>query len=103
MNSLQQQAKIDNFVSEFSTQRPHEALDMRCPGEVYTPSNRPYNDLPEVEYPFHENDILVTSCRRICMHRNKISISTVLAGRRLGIKNVDDGIWSYRVTVTELQ
>jgi hypothetical protein len=31
--------------------------------------------------------------RRICMHRKKINISTVLAGQRVGIKEVDDGIW----------
>jgi hypothetical protein len=27
------------------------------------------------------------------MDRTKINISTVLAGQRLGIKEVDDGIW----------
>jgi hypothetical protein len=27
------------------------------------------------------------------MHRKKINISTVMAGQRLGIKEVDDGIW----------
>lgn len=27
------------------------------------------------------------------MHRKKISISTVMAGQRLGLKEVDDGIW----------
>ena len=27
------------------------------------------------------------------MHRKKINISTVLAGQRLGIKEVDDQIW----------
>jgi hypothetical protein len=29
----------------------------------------------------------------ICMHRKKINVSDVLAGQRLGIKKVDDGIW----------
>jgi hypothetical protein len=29
----------------------------------------------------------------LCLHRKKINISTVLAGQRLGIKEVDDGIW----------
>ena len=38
-------------------------------------------------------DILVTACGRICMHRKKINISTVLAGQKLGIREVDDGIW----------
>ena len=27
------------------------------------------------------------------MHRKKINLSTVLAGQKLGIKEVDDGIW----------
>ena len=93
MNSLQQQARFDAFVHEFNAERPHEALAMKCPAEVYTPSTRPYHGLPELEYPFHDRDVLVTACGRICMHRKKINISTVLAGQRLGIKEVDDGIW----------
>ena len=93
MNSLQQQARFDDFISEFNTERPHEALNMKCPGEIYRPSTKPYQGLPEIDYPFHDRDILVTSCGRICMHRKKINISTVLAGQRLGIKEVDDGIW----------
>jgi hypothetical protein len=35
----------------------------------------------------------LTACGRICMHRKKISISYTLAGQRVGIKEVDDGIW----------
>ncbi|MGM0561260.1 MAG: IS481 family transposase [Pseudomonadota bacterium] len=92
-NSLQQQARFDDFVSEFNSERPHEALGMLCPREHYTSSKRSYRGLPELDYPFHDKDILVTSCGRICMHRKKINISTVLAGQRLGIKEVDEGIW----------
>jgi len=93
MNCLQQQACFDAFVEEFNTERPHEALAMKCPAELYRPSTRPYDGLPDVEYPLHDRDVLVTACGRICMHRKKINISTVLAGQRLGIKEVDDGIW----------
>lgn len=92
-NLLQQQARFDDFVSEFNEERPHEALAMKTPAEAYAPSSRPYEGLPEVEYPFHDKDILVTACGRVCMHRKKINVSTVLAGQRLGIKEVDDGIW----------
>ncbi len=92
-NSLQQQARFDDFLSEFNNERPHEALDMKFPAELYTPSKRTYSGLPEIDYPFHDRDILVTSCGRICMHRKKINISTVLAGQKLGIKEVDDAIW----------
>jgi hypothetical protein len=93
MNALQQQARFDAFISEFNEERPHEALAMKRPTEPYTPSSRPYSGLPELTYPLHDKDILVTACGRICMMRKKINVSTVLAGQRLGIKEVDDGIW----------
>ena len=93
MNVLQQQAKFDTFVQEFNTERPHQALAMKYPAELYSPSTRPYQGLPELSYPFHDRDILVTTCGRICMHRKKINLSTVLAGQTLGIKEVDDAIW----------
>jgi transposase InsO family protein len=92
-NSLQQQERFDAFTVEFNTERPHEALQMKCPAELYNASPRPYDGLPELTYPFHDRDVLVTACGRLCLHRKKINISTVLAGHRLGIKEVDDGIW----------
>jgi transposase InsO family protein len=93
MNSLQQQARFDVFVNEFNNERPHEGLAMKIPRELYSPSPRPYRGLPDLRYPLHDRDALVTACGRICMHRKKISISYVLAGQRVGIKEVDDGIW----------
>jgi transposase InsO family protein len=93
MNSLQQQARFDAFLHEFNTERPHEALAMKCPAEIYAASPRRYDGLPDLAYPLHDRDILVTACGRICLHRKKINISTVLAGQSLGIKEVDDGIW----------
>src|SRR5947209_3756513 len=38
-------------------------------------------------------ELLVTACGRLCLHRKRINVSTVLAGQKLGIKEVDDGIW----------
>jgi hypothetical protein len=49
--------------------------------------------LPDLTYRLHDRDALVTACCRICMHRKRLNISTALAGQRLGIKEVDDGIW----------
>jgi len=93
INSLQQQARFDDFLHEFNTERPHEAIAMKCPAEVYAGSTRRYDGLPDLAYPLHDRDILVTACGRICLHRKKINVSTVLAGQKLGIKEVDDGIW----------
>jgi len=92
-NTLQQQARFDAFVSEFNEERPHEALDMKVPADLFVASSRPYRGLPEIDYPFHDREALVTNCGRLCIYRKKINISTVLAGQKLGIKEVDDGIW----------
>jgi transposase InsO family protein len=92
-NFLQQQAKFDAFMSEYNDERPHQALGMKVPAQAYAASDRAYQGLPELDYPLHDRDVTVTCCGRICMHRKKINISTVLAGQRLGIKEVDDGIW----------
>jgi len=92
-NTLQQQARFDAFVSEFNQERPHEALNMKVPADLYVASSRPYEGLPEIGYPFHDREAIVTNCGRLCIYRKKINISTVLAGQKLGIKEVDDGIW----------
>jgi transposase InsO family protein len=92
-NLLQQQAKFDEFMEEFNNERPHEALAMKCPAEVYAPSTRPYQGIPEPHYPFHDRTVMVTSCGRLCLYRKKINLSVCLAGQAVGIKEVDDGIW----------
>jgi hypothetical protein len=93
MNIIQQQERFDAFVAEFNTERPHQAIKMKTPAEVYSASAKPCDGLPDIEYPFHDRDILVTNRGRICMHRKKINVSTVLAGQKLGIKQVDEAIW----------
>src|SRR5205809_64142 len=93
LDSTREDPAITAFVREFNTERPHEALGMQCPAEVYTASVRAYTGLPDLSYPFHDRDVVVTACGRLCLHRKKINISTVLAGQKLGIKEVDEGIW----------
>jgi putative transposase len=50
-NFLQQQARFDAFLARFNHERPHQALGMRVPGELYSPSTRPYRGLPDLTYP----------------------------------------------------
>jgi len=92
-NILQQQAKFDAFLEEFNQERPHEALAMKSPADVYTASRRTYLGIPEPHYPFHDKTVVVTCCGRLCLFRKKINLSTSLAGQAVGIKEVDQGIW----------
>src|SRR6516162_3511286 len=66
--TLQQEAKFDAFLEEFNHERPHEALGMKCPAEIYSASCRPYLGIPEPHYPFHDRSVVVTSCGRLCLH-----------------------------------
>jgi hypothetical protein len=56
---------------------------MKCPAELYSASARSHAGLPELIYPFHDRDVIVTACGRLCLHRKRINISTVLAGQKL--------------------
>jgi putative transposase len=93
LNLLQQQARFEDFIAVFNNERPHEALDMKCPAEVYQPSTRAYTGLPDIDYPLHDKTIVVTRCGRICLGRKKINFSQVFAGQAVGIKEVHDDIW----------
>ena len=92
-NFLQQQSRFDDFIEEFNNDRPHQALGMKYPGELYTPSPRVYSAAEEPEYPFHDRTIRITNCGRICIGRRKINLSRAFAGQLVGIREVADEIW----------
>ena len=92
-NFLQQQDKFDRFRECFNDERPHQGLDMKYPAELYEHSPRPYQGLPDLEYPFHDRTVTVTSCGRICLGRRKINLSIVFAGQNVGVKEIADKIW----------
>ena len=92
-NFLQQQERFDAFIEVYNHERPHQALEGRYPGELYTPSPRPYRPAQEPEYPFHDRTVRVTNCGRICIGKRKISLSRAFAGQLVGIREVEDRIW----------
>lgn len=93
LNLLQQQEKFDDFIYEYNYERPHQALNMKCPGNLYTKSTKEYKGIEELEYPLHDKEIIVTNCGRICVKGKKINFSHVFAGQKVGIKEVNDKIW----------
>jgi putative transposase len=92
-NFLQQQAKFDRFLHCYNFERPHQALAMKYPAELYTHSPRPYQGLGELVYPFHDRTVTVTHCGRICIGRRKVNLSHVFAGQNVGIKEVSEHVW----------
>ena len=92
-NFLQQQAKFDDFIEEFNTERPHQALGQKPPATFYTPSKKAYEGLPDLDYPLHDKSVIVTTCGRVCFDNRKINLSQVFAGQRVGVKQVEDRLW----------
>jgi len=97
-NIKKQQERFDHFCKEFNQERPHEALNMTPPAEVYTPSPRPVpKKRPQVEYPLHFKVRLVSDSGGIRWsdgsHRDHVGISTTLTGQYVRLEEVDSGIW----------
>jgi len=84
-NVLQQQARFDVFVDRYNRERPHQALDMKVPADLYVRSSRVYRGLEDLTYPFHDRTATVTRCGRICFNRRKINLSQVFAGQNVGV------------------
>lgn len=95
-NMLQQQQSFDAFVLEFNTERPHEALAMKRPAEIYAPSSRPFPaQLPELDYAAHDDVITVArnGFIRLPGKRGRPYLSAALADQLIGIQEHDDGRW----------
>jgi putative transposase len=92
-NVLQQQARFDTFVEQDNRERPHQALGMKVPADVYTRSPRVYRGLDELTYPFHDQTVAVTRCGRICFKGRKVNLSHVFAGQNVGVTQVGERIW----------
>ena len=92
-NLLQQQARFDAFVRQYNDERPHQALAMQVPAELYVPSDRPYRGLSELDYPLHDWASTVTTCGRICFQGRKVNLSQVFAGQQVGVRQVDEHMW----------
>ena len=92
-NILQQQARFDAFVEQYNQERPHQALAMKVPADVYGRSPRVYRGLEDLTYPFHDQTIAVTRCGRLCFKGRKVNLSHVFAGQHVGVTQVGERIW----------
>jgi transposase InsO family protein len=94
-SSLQaQQRKFDRFREEFNRVRPHEAIDMKRPGEIYEPSNRRMPRRIEVyDYPSHYIMRRVSRSGTIRVFGKQFFVSNTLHEDFVGLEEVDDGVY----------
>ena len=92
---LAQQRAFHRFRQEYNHERPHQFLDGRTPGSRYRPSPRTYTGaLPALEYPNHFLVKRVTNAGTVRFKTRLLYLSTALRQHRVGLEEVDDGIWS---------
>ena len=89
-----QQRCFDDFLGQYNTQRPHEALAQQTPASIYSASIRPYPErLPEIRYADHLGLRRVCSTGLLYWRGRAIYVSYLLAGEQIGLEQIDDGVW----------
>jgi putative transposase len=84
------QAELDKWRDEFNTIRPHEALRMKTPAELYHCSEREYPVTQnEIEYPNTYQVRKVSAYGEIKIKGNNYFITTALRKYMLGLKVID--------------
>lgn len=92
----ERQAAFDLWRKEFNDERPHEALGMRFPSEVYRDSERKYESAPEkLLYPGIESR-RVKPNGMIHFEGKVYFLSTALEGWDVGLAPVEGGRWEVR-------
>jgi transposase InsO family protein len=100
-----QQAALEAWRVEYNHQRPHEAIGMRLPAELYQSSTRRYESGEvELEYPLGYLRRRVSSAGMICLQGHRVSVSESLAGRDVGLQPEKDryGLWFCRLRLGEV-
>jgi transposase InsO family protein len=93
--SLQgQQRTFDQFREEFNRERPHEALGMKRPGELYQASARAMpKRIEPYEYPGHYLVRRVSRAGTIRVFKKQVFVSNTLHEDQVGLEEVDDGVY----------
>lgn len=84
------QVVIDEWVKEYNSIRPNEAIGMKTPDEVYKVSDRKYTgDYDEIEYPIGISPRKVSGDGFIIVKGIRVTIGYSLRGLTVGLKPVD--------------
>ena len=94
------QAFIDEWVKDYNSVRPNEAIGMKTPDEVYTPSKRKYiGDYDEIDYPIGFLTRRVTGSGEIIVNSIRVSVGFALRGLQVGLRpSVEENIYDVFLT-----
>jgi transposase InsO family protein len=102
-NQREQQKMFNRFRTEFNTVRPHEGLNGKRPVDILKQCATPYpRRLPQIEYPAHYETRVVRRNGVIKWQNRLLFVSESLLGERVGLVEIDSGIWSLYFNKLEL-
>lgn len=94
-NRFLEQKKLDAFVREYNTFRPHQSLGNKTPASVHVRSEREYN-----EKVISWDNPKTLNVRRVYKNgamrwgsEHWIMVSTALIDKDIGLEELDNGIW----------
>lgn len=87
----ERQAAFETWRREFNEERPHEALGMKTPAEIYVPSTQRWSGTPEqISYP-KMSTRRVNGSGKIRHEGEAVFVSQALAGWDVGLAPREDG------------
>ncbi|NBB81426.1 MAG: DDE-type integrase/transposase/recombinase [Verrucomicrobia bacterium] len=91
-NMRAQQKRFDRWRQEYNHDRPHEALDMLRPAEVYRPSAKRLGEKDRIRYPRDYEVKRVSGSGHVSCRGSNFYMSEIYAGCRVGLFENSDGI-----------
>lgn len=104
-DELQRQACFDEWRQTFNQERPHEALAMKCPAELYRCSQRKYQGTPQDLVYEGMQTRRVLKWGSISWAKQAVFISSALAGWSVGLQPGAQGkydVWFGRLLLGQL-
>ena len=101
----EQQAAFDEWRKTFNQERPHEALEMKRPAEVYRPSERKYEGTPQDLTYAKMGARQVHKKGYISWRDQRVFISAALAGWSVGVEPIqkeEANLWFGRLLLGQL-
>jgi putative transposase len=90
-NMREQQREVDKWVMRYNYIRPHHALGLDTPAEIYTNSDRTYrHKIPEFQYPTSFIDMKINRRGYLRWKNESLYISEALANEHIGLQPLAD-------------
>ena len=105
-DSKTQQSALDVWRNTYNYERPHEAIAMQVPADLYTNSTRSFDSTPiELDYPIDYLKRKVMNGGSIKIENIRVNVSVALKGWHVGLKLESEeryGLWFSRLRLGDI-